>query len=181
MQNYYIPASSGGVKMKILQALNAVLDGKTAIFVCIGTDAVTGDSLGPLVGTMLRQKLGGRTYVFGSLDKPVTARDVNVIAEFVKRAYPYEKTVAIDAALGKREEIGGIKISDRPVKPGLGVEKDLAEIGDASIIAVVDEKTSPKASLSSVRLSLVYSLAEAISEAVKEYFDKLSMPAVNCR
>lgn len=49
MQNYYIPASSGGVKMKILQALNAVLNGVPAIFVCIGTDAVTGDSLGPLV------------------------------------------------------------------------------------------------------------------------------------
>lgn len=130
---------------------------------------------------MLKEKLGGRAYVFGSLDKPVTARDVNVIANFVKRTYPYEKVVAIDAALGRREEIGGVKISDRPVKPGLGVEKNLAEIGDASIIAVVDEKTSPKTSLSSVRLSLVYSLAEAISEAVKEYFDKLFMHAANCR
>ena len=181
MQNYYVPASSGGAKIRISQALNAVLDGKTAIFVCIGTDAVTGDSLGPLVGTMLKEKLGGRTYVFGSLDKTVTARDVNVIARFVKKTYPYEKVVAIDAALGRREEIGGIKISDRPVKPGLGVEKDLAEIGDASIIAVVDEKTSPKNSLSSVRLSLVYSLAETVSEGIKDYFDKLSMPVVNCR
>ena len=43
------------------------------ILVCIGTDRSTGDALGPLVGTKLEQVGIKNFQVFGTLDEPVHA------------------------------------------------------------------------------------------------------------
>lgn len=43
------------------------------ILVCIGTDRSTGDALGPLVGTKLEQVGITNFQVFGTLDEPVHA------------------------------------------------------------------------------------------------------------
>lgn len=92
------------------------------------------------------------------------------VAEFIKTVYPSAPILAIDAALGKKEEIGLVKITDAPIKPGLGVDKNLAEIGSASIIGVVEEKIGGKRLLNSVRLSLVYNQAKLISNGILKYF-----------
>ena len=155
--------------LEILTSLNRVLEGNIPIVVCIGTDAVVGDSLGPLVGSMLKDSLGGKTYVFGTVECPITAQEVGYIAEFVKNVYPDVPILAIDAALGHREEIGCVKVSKRPIKPGLGVDKNLAEIGTASIIGVVEERGRGKHGLSTVRLSAIYSQAKVIAGAVAKY------------
>ncbi len=147
----------------LARAVKSFTGNKKPVFVCIGTDAVTGDSLGPLTGTVLFEKLRGKAYVFGTLDRPLTALDVNIAAEFVKKTYPYGVVVAVDAALGRKEEVGSILVSDSPVKPGLGVKKELDEIGDVSVIGVVDEKKEQGGNLASVRLSLVYRLANLIA------------------
>jgi hypothetical protein len=46
-----------------------VLDSKDLMFLCIGTDRSTGDSLGPLVGTMLEE--AGYPHVIGTLQYPL--------------------------------------------------------------------------------------------------------------
>ena len=44
-----------------------------AAIVCIGTDRSTGDSLGPLVGTMLQEKTLSHFHVYGTLEEPIHA------------------------------------------------------------------------------------------------------------
>ena len=121
-------------EISLARAVKSLTGNKKPVFVCIGTDAVTGDSLGPLTGTVLSEKLRGKTYVLGTLDRPLTALDVNIASEFVKKVYPYGAIVAVDAALGRKEEVGSVLVSDSPVKPGLGVKKELNEIGDVSVV-----------------------------------------------
>jgi putative sporulation protein YyaC len=150
-------------------ALTHIFNGKVPIIVCIGTDAVAGDSLGPIVGSMLKEKILGKTFIFGSLDSTVTAKDVTAVSRFLNSVYVDYPILAIDAALGKKEEIGNVKLSDQPVKPGLGVNKDLSLLGTASLIGVVEQKLGGQNLLSSVRVSLVYKMAEIISSAVSEY------------
>ena len=48
------------------------------IFLCIGTDRSTGDSLGPLVGHKLRKCRLKKAAVIGTLDKPVHAMNLEV-------------------------------------------------------------------------------------------------------
>ncbi len=169
MRNFCINGERTLSAEKIRIRLSELLEGKIPIIICIGTDAVAGDCLGPLAGSMLKQKLLGKTYVFGTVDCPITAKDVSFVANFIKNAYPESAVLAIDAALGGRDEVGKIKVFNSPIKPGLGVNKNLSEIGDVSIIGVVEEKEKGSRFLSSVRLSLVYGQAEIIASAVEGY------------
>lgn len=166
-----VNGSSKEAEISLARAVKSLTGGKKPVFVCIGTDAVTGDSLGPLTGTVLSGKLHGKAYVLGTLDRPLTALDVNIASEFVKKVYPYGVVVAVDAALGRKEEVGSVLVSDFPVKPGLGVRKNLDEIGDVSVIGVVDEKKEAGGNLSSVRLSLVYRLANLIANGLETVAD----------
>ena len=162
-----VNGSSKEAEISLARAVKSLTGNRKPVFVCIGTDAVTGDSLGPLTGTILSEKLRGKAYVLGALDRPLTALDVNIASEFVKKVYPYGVVVAVDAALGRKEEVGTVLVSDFPVKPGLGVRKNLDEIGDVSVIGVVDERKEQGGDLASVRLSLVYRLANLIANGLE--------------
>src|SRR3954447_9090991 len=49
------------------------LTSRPIVIVCIGTDRSTGDSLGPLVGTLLEEKNPNSFYVYGTLEDPIHA------------------------------------------------------------------------------------------------------------
>ncbi len=166
--NYALKESRQGLK----SAFYDLFKGEIPIVACIGTDAVIGDSLGPLTGSMIKQKIAGKTFVFGTVNDTITAKDVGIVSEFLKNAYPDFPILAIDAALGKKNEIGAIKAFCGALKPGLGVDKKLKEIGTATVIGVVEQKDGGKALLPMVRLSLVYNLATVISDAFCEYVEE---------
>src|SRR3954466_14015390 len=49
------------------------LNNRPVVFVCIGTDRSTGDSLGPLIGTLLVEKNIHPFHIYGSLANPIHA------------------------------------------------------------------------------------------------------------
>ena len=138
------------------------------IVVCIGGDLAIGDSLGPLVGSMLRYKTQGLgAYIYGTLGSPVTAKEIKYARTFLKQTHPYSQVIAIDAAVGEEGDIGMIKLTDKPLSPGAGAGKKLGTLGDISIMAIVAEKSLVSTSLfNGTRLNLVYSMAEIIAEGV---------------
>ena len=143
------------------------------IFICIGSDLVLGDSLGPLVGTMLR-KNSIRSYVYGTLNFPITAKEVNYARTYLKQMHPSSISIAIDAAVGNPDDVGVIRVLGRGLKPGLGVDKNLGEIGDLSIIGVVAGKSEKNYNLFNLtRLNLVYKMAETIVNGIEQYVSYL--------
>ncbi len=108
---------------------------KKVLFTCIGTDRATGDCLGPLVGTNLK-RLG--YSVLGTLDEPLHA--LNLIQELHKVSTIYDPDIvlAIDASLGRLENIGTITLANSPLRPGAGVHKDLPPVGNISIMGIVN-------------------------------------------
>lgn len=147
---------------------------------CVGSDLVLGDSLGPLVGTLLKQK-GVGTYIYGTLNCPITAKEVEYAKTYLKRLHPDSYVIAIDAAVGAGDDIGLIKIQNKGLKPGLGVNKVLGEIGDVSVIGIVATKTFQNYSLfNTTRLNLIYKMANKIAEGVSDYLIKydVSQPSV---
>ncbi len=149
------------------------------VVLCIGSDLAIGDCLGPLTGTLLKRRIKG-CFVYGSLSAPVTAKEVKYIGEFVKKTHPKSKIIAIDAALGAESEIGLIKISDNPLRPGAGANKRLGRIGDISIIGVVGRKTNfPYSTLNLTRLSPVYYMADVTARATADFLLSLSSDKVN--
>lgn len=141
------------------------------VIVCVGSDLSVGDSLGPVTGTKLKEKLRGlNVYVYGTLAKPITAHEVKYTSQFIKNTHPDSTVIAIDAAVGTAGDIGLIKVAKRALKPGSGANKRLAKVGDVSVMGIVAEKSLFNYSLfSSTRLNLVYKMAEIISEGLATF------------
>ena len=149
-------------------------DSKPPIILCIGSDLVLGDSLGPLIGTLL-VKSNIPAFVYGTLSFPITAKEVNYAKDYVKNLHPDSMVIAVDAAVGDIEDIGIIRVKKKGLKPGLGVKKNLKTVGDCSIIGIVAEKSKDCYKLLNItRLGLVYKMAEQISGGIIEYVNSIS-------
>ena len=146
------------------------------VVLCIGSDLVLGDSLGPLVGTFLKKR-GINSFVYGSLYNPVTAKEIPKVKSFLKKTHPKSIVLSVDAAVGEKDDVGIIKVFNGGIKPGLGVNKNLGEVGDVSIIGIVAEKTKDNKSLFNfTRLGLIYKMAEKIAGGIIEYLNSLKSP-----
>ena len=149
------------------------------IIICIGSDLVLGDSLGPLVGTLLKKK-NVRSYIYGTLNYPVTAKEVEYARTYLRQMHPNSVLIAVDAAIGNSDDIGLIKVLNKGLKPGLGVDKNLGEVGDLSIIGVVASKSIKNYNLFNLtRLNLIYKMAESIADGIDKYIKHLLAPSVS--
>lgn len=138
------------------------------VFLCIGTDMMLVDTLGPLTGEMLVNNCK-ELDVYGTLKEPVHACNFeNIVAE-IKNNYRNPLIVAVDAAVGKREEVGEIVIKNVPLRPGAATGKKLPEVGDISIIGIVNINDNPNKMLAYyTRLYIVYKMATIISNGIKK-------------
>lgn len=140
---------------------------KGVVFLCIGTDRSTGDSLGPLIGYKLKGKQTADFQVFGTLDRPVHAMNLEEYMQFLKESYPDHAVVAIDASVGKADHVGYVTLGRGALKPGLGVSKELGAVGDIFITGIVGGCGNyDPLMLQSVRLAIVMRLADCISESI---------------
>lgn len=147
--------------------------GKQPIFVCIGSDLILGDSLGPLVGTMLRKR-NLSSYIYGTLNFPITAKEIDYARTYLKQMHPNSVIIAIDAAIGCQDDVGIIKVCDKGLQPGLGVDKKLGVVGDVSIVGIVAGKSLQNYNLYNLtRLNLVFRMAEAITDGIEFYVKSL--------
>lgn len=150
--------------IKIGHYIGSLLNNNSAI-VCIGTDKCIVDSLGPLTGTFLaKEKLN--IDIYGTLEKPVHAMNISDYIKAIKKKN-YDKVIAIDACLSNRKNQGIIEVREGPITPGRGIGKMLPEIGDVSIIGIVDSSDKEFHDLvQDTRLSLIYEMAEVISQGI---------------
>ena len=135
-------------------------------FVCIGTDRSTGDSLGPLVGTMLEER--GISRVIGTLREPCDADRLPLMAgRFAKEAAEGRTIVAIDACLGRPESVGAFLVSSGPLVPAQSMGKSFPPIGAYSIAAIVNTNSpKPYWTLQTTSLYKVIGMATAIADAL---------------
>jgi putative sporulation protein YyaC len=137
------------------------------VFVCIGTDRSTGDSLGPLVGSRLHKYSYTDICLYGTLDQPVHAMNLSDTMTQLYTDYTDPFVVGIDACLGQTTSVGSVKIAGGPVKPGAGVNKDLPPVGHMHITGIVNVSGFMEYFvLQNTRLSLVMNMAELIAKAI---------------
>lgn len=137
------------------------------VVMCIGTDRSTGDSLGPLVGDMLTKWRLPEIHVYGTLENPVHARNLEEMSEKVRLSLPGAFTVAVDASLGVLEHVGCISVGQGPIKPGAGLKKELPAVGDMHITGVVNTGGFMDfLVLQSTRLSVVMRMADIIARGL---------------
>lgn len=151
------------------------------IILCIGTDRSTGDSLGPLVGTQLQNMNLQTAIVYGTLDEPVHAVNLQDTIDSINSKYTEPFILAIDACLGRSESVGYIRVKEGPLQPGTGVNKDLPNVGNIQIVGIVNVGGFMEYMvLQNTRLSLVMKMADIISRGLKKEIEKLiPYPSLN--
>lgn len=132
------------------------------VFLCIGTDRCTGDSLGPMIGTKLKSL--GYTNVIGTIEEPAHA--LNLVEKI--NSIPKDKfIIAIDACLGDQESISTVSVANKPIKPGAAVKKELPKVGNVGIKGIVNiGGFHEMLVLSNTRLHVVIELADKITNSI---------------
>ena len=101
---------------------------KEIIILCIGSDRITGDSLGPLIGQQLSRHRWKNIHIYGTLDTPVHALNLESVLADIKKRHPSALILAVDASLGSQKHIGYITAGIGPIHPGSGVHKSLPAV-----------------------------------------------------
>lgn len=145
------------------------------VFLCIGTDRVTGDCLGPFVG----QKLSGYSSpvftVYGTLFQPVHALNLADIYNQIHEQHPNALIVAIDASLGEKKHLGYVTIANGALHPGAAIHKQLPSVGHIHITGIVNVSgVLEQLTLQTTRLSTVVFLADKIVQGILN-----SIPSMN--
>lgn len=136
------------------------------LFLCIGTDRSTGDSLGPLIGYKLKEQQVRNIQIMGTLERPVHAMNLEQAMELVRTCYPNCVIVAVDASIGRQDHVGCVTLGKGALRPGLGVCKELQAVGDIFITGIVGGYGNyDPLMLQSIRLSIVMRLADYICES----------------
>ena len=96
--------------------------------------------------------------------------------ELINSSYRHPFVLAVDASLGTHEHIGYVTLSEGPLRPGLGVKKELPDVGDIHITGIVNFSGMMESLLlQTTRLSMVMQLADVISKAIlygiTEYYE----------
>ena len=144
------------------------------VFLCIGTDRITGDCFGPIVGNKLQRNnvKNLNIKVYGTLQETVNASNLNnkIKDIFSNCKNPY--IVAIDAALSNKESVGKIIVSNHFLQAGIGIGKESINIGDISIRAIIGKREKIDSRnmevLQNTSLNMVINLANLVSKGVIE-------------
>ena len=169
------PNAASQIRDYLLIKLKApIIEKRPIIFLCIGTDRSTGDSLGPLIGYKLKSFHKNNIYIYGTLESPIHSKNLEDILVKIDKYFNNPYIVAIDSCLGIVQNIGKVFIDETPITPGLALNKDLPPIGNLSIKGIVNISGNLDfIVLQNTRLFTVMSLADCISSGIKSSLNKI--------
>ncbi|GAX89126.1 spore protease YyaC [Effusibacillus lacus] len=168
--DHTLPNARSALRFHLFDLIAGQISDRKMVFVCIGTDRSTGDSLGPLVGSRLETLLApDDCSIYGTLENPVHAVNLTETLQTIKRIHQNPFIIAIDACLGQLSSVGMISVGVGPLKPGAGVNKNLPEVGDIHITGIVNVGGFMEYFvLQNTRLSVVMKMAECIAQTLAE-------------
>ena len=87
------------------------------VFLCIGSDRITGDAFGPLVGSKLKSYFedAGRINIIGDLANTVCANNILDITNQIRKDFTNPFIIAVDSALSNTNDIGNIIVNKGPL------------------------------------------------------------------
>lgn len=137
------------------------------ILLCIGTDRSTGDCLGPLIGSKMEETGQDFFNIYGTLDQPVHASNLEEKMILIKQTYEQPFVIAVDACLGRLETVGYVNVGLGPLKPGAGVNKKLPSVGHMYITGIVNVGGFMEYFvLQNTRLNMVMKMANLITSSL---------------
>ncbi|UVI30318.1 spore protease YyaC [Paenibacillus spongiae] len=176
---YTDPNVTGLLINRLTYLLSSIPADARLVIVCVGTDRSTGDALGPLVGTNLSKYRSPFFELYGTLEEPVHAMNLDDTLHHISKHVRKPFVVGIDACLGQVASVGSIQVGSGPVRPGAGVNKELPPVGDIHITGIVNVGGFMEYFvLQNTRLHLVIRMADIIAHGLFSAVTKTLRPAI---
>lgn len=137
------------------------------VIVCFGTPTVSGDALGPKIGTLL-QRWNIPCFVYGTVDRPVTATNMQEYMEMVENAHKGATVLSVDASLGRKEKIGRFILRKDGVCPA-GIKGEKRRFGHIGLLGVVGENNGePMKELLAVNEDYISNMAHKVAIVINK-------------
>lgn len=141
---------------------------KDIVVTCIGTDRSTGDSFGPLVGSMLQDQSLETFHIYGTLEEPLHALNLKERLATIRKNHPNPYILAIDACLGKSTSVGSVVLGKGALHPGSALKKDLPPVGQLHISGMVNVSGFMEhVVLQNTRLHVVMQMAAKVAASIQ--------------
>lgn len=148
------------------------------IFVCIGTNRIIGDLIGPYVGTILSKTFS--TYnnidVIGDNDNLVTYNNIEQKMKYINEVYKDKLIIVIDSALAEEQNIGKIFVQNRGLRYAESLKKKNTVIGDISIKVVVGKNANDSIEnfkiLNNISFKNILKMSYIVSNGIIEVVNK---------
>lgn len=145
------------------------------VVVGVGSNLISGDSLGPFVGTLLHGMYPGHLTTLGNLESPLDA--VNLEYYLSSITFPDKSfIIAVDSGVGNEQIQQNIVIRKGPLHPGTGIGNHLPPVGDCHIMGIV-LGSSPilQSAIPYTNIHMIYrmatNIAKGISLTIRQTFD----------
>lgn len=145
------------------------------VFFCIGTDRVIGDCLGPITGSLLKNKYN-KEHVYGDLEENLTFENIEKKLDEISLKFENPYIVAIDAALSNERNIGRFFVDNKGINFGNGLGKNISKVGNLGIKVVVGKDYNDKdlnfRTLQNVSLSKIVKLSKKTFDGIDIILNK---------
>ncbi|MDE6302681.1 MAG: spore protease YyaC [Clostridia bacterium] len=143
-------------------------DDRQIVIVCFGTTAISGDSLGPMVGSILREKYNVPAFVYGTEEHSVNGKNMAEWMKFIRAVHEDALIIAVDASLGHGDMVGQIMLRNDGVCPA-AIKGKKTRFGDVGILGVVAESSKdPIMQLMTVSPLYVEDMAHKVSNLLNQ-------------
>lgn len=144
------------------------------VIVCFGTKNVSGDSLAPEVGSILKHDYKLPVFIYGDLERPIDAIHAMEAITHIREVHQNSVIIAVDACVGKKEDIGKIRVKQGGVRPAEAINKKIGAFGDVGILGIVAEADdNPLLGLMTVSPLKVSKIANKIAILLKNAVEEI--------
>lgn len=138
------------------------------VIICIGSDKISGDCVGPLTGVALREKLNIKAFVYGTTENAVHGKNLAAYLAFIQSVHQNNPIIAVDACMSDCHRAGEIKVIKGGVHPQRALTRRKNPVGNLGVLAVVSKTSAnPLSALMSVAIDDVEKLSNKVAFALK--------------
>lgn len=149
------------------------------VILCIGTNTIIGDSVGPIVGSNLEHMENDNLKIYGNMKKTLNFSNAKNIINDIYRNYEKPYIITIDAALSSRKRVGEIILNKGYIKIGKALEKSICFYSNINIKCIVGRNMERVAEnileLKRANQNEIYKMSKIVSSGIENVLKKVEI------
>lgn len=145
------------------------------VFLCVGTNKIVGDMIGPIVGENLKNKIKHdkkKIYIYGNMQETLNLKNAKDVIKKIEYQYINPFIITVDTALSKKNNNKKIYVGQGSIEIGKAVSEGIRYYSHVNIKGIVgiyqDTVEENLNTLKNVKLKEIDYLASMISNGITE-------------